>query len=448
MRLPPHRPDARLSYAVLLYDGDTDGPDAYRRRPGCDGDRNCDGYDPESGHALVCEHNPYEWNRRNHGRRPSGPPPATRALRDALTRWPDSLFHAEPDRVAVLDITSPEGARRFDDVIRDARDLLLVHYSGAAGSGDPYSRASGRGGLPVSELAEAARMSPAQHIVMVLEPDWSADVSHERTIRSLYDHVAGLRLLADFTLIVTRPDPRPRPFLADALGADGPVSTRTLAAHTRAQVLAQAHGRDVRLTESGRRGGGRPAVRHSSTTPSALYRTLDRTRPALTKARESTASALSAAAPFALLLLAVAVVAGGLFALLRALPPMRGTWAAVVLLGLWAVLAVIGIITRLRTPPTRARPPDKASSPAPRSQAFMDGMWAAWGFPGPVPQPTGRPRQPIPARPTREESRAAVERSLNALYARLPVPQMRAPDPPPSPAASSSPSPDDNGTTP
>ncbi|WP_371529141.1 hypothetical protein OG302_27050 [Streptomyces sp. NBC_01283] len=384
-----------------------------------------------------------QWQR---WRFPGLPPLATQAARDALTRWPGSLFHTDPGHVVLLDSASSQGAYTLRSAVGDAHDLLLVHYAGAVDAGDPDGRPSRRG-LPLSDLFGLIEGAPARHIVVVLEPDRPTETPTETSFAEALQHRYGY-LLRHFqgrlTLIVADPVHRvPRPFLADALGGDHPLSVHSLATQPGARVLMRADGRDVRLTGSGQRGGREPLVRNRTR---ALGQSL--ARPALAKVRASTASALSAAAPFALVLLAVALVAGLLFELLRALPPMRGTWAAVVLLGLWAVLAVIGIITRLRTPPDRARPPDKASSPAPRSQAFMDGMWAAWGFPGPVPQPTGRPRQPVPPRPTREESREAVERSLNALYARLPVPQMRAPDPPPSPAAPSSPSPDDNGTTP
>ncbi|MWA11168.1 hypothetical protein [Streptomyces sp. BA2] len=447
MRLRARRPDARLSCAVLLYegDGDSDGPDAYRHRPACENDPYCDGYDPVYGHPLDCEHGPYERHRRDRERRPSGPPPATRAVRDALTRWPDSLFRTEPGRVAVLDSASSEGTYLLRSTVGRARDLLLVHYAGTMDAGDPYGRSRGRRGLLLSDLFELIEGTPARHIVVVLEPDRPTEISLAEALHHRYGYLLR-HFQGHLTLIVADPIHRmPRPFLADALGGDQPLSVRSLATQPRARVLMRADGRDVRLTGSGRRGGREPVVRNRTR---ALNQSLARTGPALAKARKATASALSAAAPFALLLLAVAVVAGGLLALLRALPPMRGTWGAAALLGLWAVLAVIGIVgARLRTPPARARPPGTAP-PEPRSRAFMDGMWTAWGFPGPSTDTAGRPRQPVPPRPTREESRAAVERSLNALYARLPVPQMRAPDPPPPPASPSSPSPDDNGTTP
>lgn len=432
MGLRAHRPDARFSRAVLLYEGDAGLRAAHGNDP------HDDGYDVQTGL-------PHPWNRLAFERGSSGPPPATGAARDALTRWPDSLFRAEPGRVVTFDTTSPEGSSGFADLIRDARDLLLVHWARAVDTGDDRRwTTTPRAGLSLGHLLQVIDRAPARHVVVVLESDRPDAPWGDEAFHGPYTYAAR-RVTGRLTLIANDPDPRfPRPFLADALGGDGPLTAHTLAAHPRARPVA-VDGHDVRLTASGRSEDRETALRNSGR---ALTQSLARTRPALTKARESTVAAVSAAAPFALLLLAVAVVAGGLFALLRALPPMRGTWAAVALLGLWAVLAVVGIITRLRTPPTRARPPDKASSPAPRSQAFTDGVWAAWGFPGPVPQPTGRPRQPVPPRPTREESRAAVERSLNALYARLPVPQMRAPDPPPSPAAPSSPSPDDNGTTP
>ncbi|MFD0552691.1 hypothetical protein ACFQ0X_28615 [Streptomyces rectiviolaceus] len=343
----------------------------------------------------------------------------------------------------MLGSTSSESAYRLRDAVRDARDLLLVHYTGALDTGDPDAR----GGMPLLELFDALEAAPARHIVVVLEPHRPTETPHVGEFHYRYAHLMR-RFEGRLTLIVAEPVPGyPRSFLADALGGDGPLTVRALSARPRAQVLTGADGRDVRLTGSGRRGGREPAVGNRAR---HLDQSLARTRSSLTKARESTASALSAAAPFALLLLAVAMVAGGLLALLRALPPVRGTWGAVALLGLWAVLAVIGfLMTRGRTPPARA---PAAPAPVPRRHAFVDGVWTAWGFPGPLPDTAaGRARQPVPPRPTREESRAAVERSLNALYARLPVPQMRAPDPPvPSarPAPPSSPSPDDNGTTP
>ncbi|MGW0902501.1 hypothetical protein [Streptomyces sp. NPDC002853] len=385
-------------------------------------------------------------------RRRSGPPPVTRALRDSLTRWPDSLFHAEPDRVLLLSSTSVERPSWLRDAVRDTRDLLLVHYAGALDTGVLDGAPGTRRGLPLLELLDVLESASARHVVVVLEPDWQAETPHEGEFHHRYAHLTR-RSQGRLTLIVAEPFPGySRSFLADALGGDSPLTAHTLAAHPRARVLLRADGRDVRLTGSGRPGGREPVARDRAR---ALNQSLARTRSALAKARDATGSALSASAPLALLLLAVAMVAGGLFALLRALPPLRGTWGAAVLLGLWAVLAVIGIVSaRLRTPPARGRPPGKAStaSPVPRGRAFADGVFAAWGFSGPLAATPARPPQPVPARPTREESRAAVERSLSALYARLPVPQMRAPDPPTPPASPASPapspSPDDNGTTP
>ncbi|MGW7076348.1 hypothetical protein [Streptomyces sp. NPDC054866] len=470
MRLQAHQPDARASCAVLLYEGDAVWPDAYRHRPGYRGEddvssyyrarRTRDRYEPErrereqararpegESRERVRERERLEREqraRRERRRGSAGPPLATRAVRDALTR-PDGLFHSAPDRVTVLGSGSSQSAYTLPTVIAGAHDLLFFHYTGGLDTGDPFGLDYGRNGMPFLDLFDVIESTPARHIVVVLEPDRPTEVPPAEALRPRYEQLMR-RFEGRLTLIVADPDPRsPRPFLAEALGARGPLSVRTLAVHPRAQLLMRAKGRDIRLTGAVRSGGRRPMLRNH-------VPALTRIRPALTKARESTASVLSAVAPFALLLLAVAVVAGGLFGLLRALPPMRGTWGAAALLGLWAVLAVIGIVgARLRTPPARARPPGTAS-PAPRSRAFMDGMWTAWGLAGPPAGTAGRPRQPIPPRPTREESRAAVERSLNALYARLPVPQMRAPDPPTSPASPSSPSPspspDDNGTTP
>ncbi|MEV2251451.1 hypothetical protein AB0I94_12875 [Streptomyces sp. NPDC050147] len=442
MRLGAHRPDPRASCAVLLYEGHggheggADRPDPYGNDP------YDDGYDPYTGM-------PHERGRRASGRAPSGPPPATRAVRDALTRWRDSLFHTEPGRVAVRASDSSQGAYSLQSAVGDAHDLLLVHYAGTLDADDPYGRPHGRGGLPLTGLFHLIEGAPARHIVVVLEPDRPTETHLGEALHHRYEYLVR-HFQGRLTLIVADPVPRsPRPFLADALGGDGPLSVHALAAHPRAQVLTQAKGPDVLLARSGRRGGREPVLTNRGRALGHRGRALGRrTRSALTTAGEATASALSAVAPFALVLLALAAITVGLFALLRALPPMRGTWGAATLLGLWAVLAVIGIVAaRLRTPPARARPPGSAP-PEPRGRAFMDGMYAAWGFSGPLPDPAGRPRQPVLPRPTREESRAAVERSLNALYARLPVPQMRAPDPPPSPASPSSPSPDDNGTTP
>ncbi|MGW5862110.1 hypothetical protein ACWFRJ_08050 [Streptomyces sp. NPDC055239] len=442
MRRLAHRPDARRSSAVLLYEGDVGWPDAYRHRPGHENDpyererREREWYERERHHQTGSGRRPY---------RPRPSPPATRALRDSLTRWPNSLFRAEPGRVVALDITFPDSSYRLHEVARDTSDLLLVHYTGVLDVSDPGDRSSGRSGLPLDSLFDLVDLTPARHIVMVLEPERPDQVppvaEFPRPYAFLMRHFQG-RL----TLIVTTPDRwSPRPFLTDALGIDGPLSVRMLTAHPRARALMRADGPDVRLSGPGRRGGRAPLLNHHTRDHALAV-----TRSALTKAREYTASALSATALPALLLLAFAVIAGGLYALLRALPPMRGTWGAAALLGLWAVLVVIGIVgARLRRPPARARPPDTAStaSPVPRRRAFMDGVWAAWGFSGPLTDTAGRPRQPAPAppRPTREEARAEVERSLNALYSRLPVPQLRAPDPPAPPP---SPSPDNNGTTP
>lgn len=454
MRLPAHRPDARASCAVLLYEGDGGRPDPYRHRPRRPDD---DQYDDDGYHLVTGVRDPreherdrwaHERNRWAHERRPSGPPPATQAVRDSLTRWPESLFHAEPYRVVALDTAVPENTHQIRDTVHDAHDLLLVHYAGALDIDDSYRRTSSRGRLPFDRLFDVIGMAAARHVVVVVEPDRATEIPPAEAFHHRYAHLMR-HFQGRLTLIVADPVPGyRRPFLADALGDDGPLSAHKLAAHPRAQVLTRADGRDVQLTGSARRGGRKPLSRQH---PRTRERALARTRSSLTKARESTASALSAAALPALLLLAVAVVAGGLFALLRTLPPLRGTWGAAALFGLWVVLAAIGAVgLRQRTPPARARPPGD-TPPVPPRRAFVDGMWAAWGFSGPLPDPAGRPRQPVPPRPTREESRAAVERSLDALYARLPVPQMRAPDPPvPSarPAPPSSPSPDDNGTTP
>ncbi|GGV32577.1 hypothetical protein GCM10010277_17180 [Streptomyces longisporoflavus] len=446
MRLGAHRPDARSSRALLLYEGGAGRRAAHESDPWDDG---YDGYD-RYGRYDAETGLPHEWHRPGPGRRESGPPFATRAVRDSLTRWPDSLFRTEPERVVTFDTTSPDSPHRLAAIIRDTRDLLLVHCTGASGVGDTYGRPFCRGGLTLAKFFDVIDLSPARHIVVILEPGRPDEPWIEAALHDQYEYQAQ-RATGRLTLIAAHQDPgSSRPFLADALGGEGPLTAHALAGHPRARLLT-AGGPDVRLTASDRRGGRGPVPGNRL---GALARGLDRTRPALAKARESTASACSAAAPFALLLLAVAVVAGLLFALLRALPPMRGTWAVGVLLGLWAVLAVIGLLgVRRRTPPARARPPGTAPA-APRHRAFMDGVFTAWGFPAPLPDTAVRSRQPVPARPTREESRAAVEQSLNALYARLPVPRLRPPDPPvPSarpapPAPPSSPSPDDNGTTP
>lgn len=444
MRSVAHRPDARASRALLLYEGAADRPDTGARdpidAPGPYGDPYGDGYGDEYD-PLYGTPRPggLGWRARRS-------PFATQVTRNALTSRPDSLFHAEGAHVLVLGSHSPDGASRLRNAVERAHDLLFVHYTGALDTGDLFGRSHGRDGMPFLELFDAIERTPARHIVVVLEPEGPVEVPPAEALRPRHEELTR-RFGGRLTLIVADPDPgaSPRPFMSDALGADGPLSVRTLAAHPRAQVLMRARGRDVRLTGSGRHGSG-PVLGHRAR---AVSRSLARTRPALTKAREATASALSAAVPPALVLLAVAAVAAGLFALLRALPPMRGTWGAAALLGLWAVLVVIGIVgARLRTPPARARPPGTAS-PVPRGRAFMDGMWAAWGFSGPVPHPAGhRPQPAAPPRPTREESRAEVERSLNAMYARLPVPQLRAPDPPAPSSPSPFPSPDDNGTTP
>ncbi|MFF1696003.1 hypothetical protein ACFVXC_20620 [Streptomyces sp. NPDC058257] len=508
MRSLAHRPDARRSCAVLLYEGDVERPDAYRHRPGHEDDpyererrereryeqerrerdpyererrereryeqerRERDPYERERREREWYERERYERERYNQlggDRRSSSspprpapsppPPPATLAVRDSLTRWPDSLFRTEPGRVVALDITFPDSSYRLHEAVRGTSDLLLVHYTGVLDVSDPHDRPPGRsGGLSFAPLFDLVGLTRARHIVVVLESDRPDQVPPVAVFSRRYEELMW-HFRGRLTLIVTNPDRwSPRPFLTDALAAEAPLSARTLAAHPRARVLMRANGRDVRLSGPARRGGREPLPGHR-----ARDHALAVTRSSLTKARESTASALSAAALPALLLMAFAVITVGLYALLRALPPMRGTWGAAALLGLWAVLVVIGIVgARLRRPPARARPPGAAStsSPAPRRRAFMDGVWAAWGFSGPLTDrpltdTAGRPRQPAPdpPRPTREEARATVERSLNALYARLPVPQLQAPAPPapPPPPSSShwpSHSPDNNGTTP
>ncbi|MGB8944441.1 MAG: hypothetical protein WCD21_30055, partial [Streptomyces sp.] len=222
---------------MLLYDGATDGPDADRHRSACADDPYCDGYDPVYGHHLACEHDPGARHRRNLARRPSGPPPATRAVRDALTRWPDSLFHAEPDRVTVHDSASPQGAYTLRSAVGGAHDLLLVHYAGALDAGDPYGLPHGRRGLPLSDLFGLIEGAPARHIVVVLEPDRRTEVHLAEALQHRYGYLMR-HYQGRLTLIVADPVHRvPRPFLADALGGDGPLSVQSLAARPGARVL-------------------------------------------------------------------------------------------------------------------------------------------------------------------------------------------------------------------
>ncbi|MFE6158915.1 hypothetical protein ACFQ7F_08365 [Streptomyces sp. NPDC056486] len=261
MRLLAHRPDARRSLAVLLYEGDVGWPDAYRHRPGHEDDP----YERERREREWSERERYD--RTGGGPRSSWPPPPTLspppplppamlAVRDSLTRWPDSFFRTEPGRVVALDTAFPDSSYRLHEAVRDTSELLLVHYAGVLDTGvldadDPRDRASGRGGLPFVSLFDLIEPAPARHIVVVLEPDRSDQVPPVAEFRRRYEHLMR-RYRGHLTLIVANPARwSPRPFLADALGTGSPLSVRTLAAHPRAQVLLRAYGRDVLLSGNG-----------------------------------------------------------------------------------------------------------------------------------------------------------------------------------------------------